>query len=553
MQRVTIGKPFAVGMHEVTRAEFRKFVSETHYRSDNACWTLQDGDRVLESGRSWRSPGYSQQWTHPVVCVSWNDARSYVRWLSGKSGKRYRLLRESEWEYAARAGTATARFWGDSESGQCRYANGADEASGLEWGVSCNDGHARTSPVGSFPENGFGLHDMLGNVSELTRDCWTESYEKAARDERARMSVRCSHRVLRGGSWSGSPHLLRSADRTWVAAGNGDSDVGFRVARSLDASDAREFEERRRAEAQLQTDAQAARELREAIAARRRAEERRLASSPGLAFRDCEECPEMVVVPAGSYRMGSPESEEGRRNDEGPVRTVAVFDPFAVGVHEVTRAEYGRFVSETGYRSGLTCWTLRNGDWAPKLLGSWRNPGFAQTGAHPVVCVNWNDAQAYVRWLSQKTRSEYRLLSESEWEYVARAQTNTSRFWGDSDSDQCRNANGSDASGGERWGVSCDDGHAWTSPVGSYPANAFGLHDVLGNVSEWTQDCWSEDYEVASSDRSDLASGACSFRVQRGGCWLCAPSFLRSAKRERDNPENRTFVTGFRVARTLAP
>ena len=154
----------------------------------------------------------------------------------------------------------------------------------------------------------------------------------------------------------------------------------------------------------------------------------------------------MVVVPAGSYRMGSRSHEEERDGDEGPVHEVRIGRPFAAGVYEVTRGQWSAFVSATGHYTGNACRTYENGEWEERSGRTWSNPGFSQSDAHPVVCVSWDDAQAYVTWLSRKTGETYRLLSESEWEYVARAGTSTSRYWGDSETGQCRNANGADRS-----------------------------------------------------------------------------------------------------------
>ena len=174
-----------------------------------------------------------------MVCVNWHDARAYVEWLSRKTGEGYRLLSESEWEYVARGGTETARYWGESEVGQCRYANGADNAtkrrdSDWKWAIaSCDDGHARTSPVGSYEENGFGLRDVLGNVWEWVEDCWNESYRGAPRDGSAWESGECGRRVLRGGSWFSGPRYVRSAFRLGITTGNRINYYGFRVARTL--------------------------------------------------------------------------------------------------------------------------------------------------------------------------------------------------------------------------------------------------------------------------------------------------------------------------------
>ena len=204
----------------------------------------------------------------------------------------------------------------------------------------------------------------------------------------------------------------------------------------------------------------------------------------GHVFRDCPHCPEMVVVPAGEFVMGSPTSEEGRWNNEGPRHRVMIGSSFAVGVYEVTRGEFGRFVSSTGRSMGDSCWTWENGEWKARSGRGWRNPGFLQTDSHPVVCVSWDDARAYVGWLSGETGASYRLLSESEWEYAARGGTQTRYWWGDGSSSQCRYANGADMSAKKHnsgWTVAdCDDGYSRTSPVGSFGANAFGLHDVHG-------------------------------------------------------------------------
>ena len=276
----------------------------------------------------------------------------------------------------------------------------------------------------------------------------------------------------------------------------------------------------------------------------------------GTTFRDCPECPEMVVVPAGRFEMGSPESESGRVDDEGPVHEVAISRPFAVGVHEVTRGEFARFVSATGRSMGNACWGYDR-EWKERSGRHWKSPGFRQADDHPVVCVSWEDAQAYVWWLSRETGEEYRLLSESEWEYVARAGTTTARYWGEGESGQCRYANGADRTAKRHirgWKVAdCDDGHYQTAPVGSFHANGYKLHDVLGNVWEWTEDCWNESYDGAPRDGSAWTSGECGLRVLRGGSWGILPGFLRSAFRGRDTTGVRGSGAGLRVARTLTP
>ena len=253
----------------------------------------------------------------------------------------------------------------------------------------------------------------------------------------------------------------------------------------------------------------------------------------GKRFRDCAGCPELVVVPSGDFRMGSPGSEEDRYGDEGPAHRVEFARPFAVGVTEVTFGEWDACVSGGG------C-----GGYRPDDEGWGR-------GRRPVINVDWNDAKSYVRWLSRETGEGYRLLSESEWEYVARAGTETSRYWGESEVGQCRYANGADASTDFSWATNCNDGHSRTSPVGSYKANRFGLHDVLGNVWEWVEDCWNESYRGAPNDGSAWESGECGVRVLRGGSWYDEPRNLRSAYRIGNFTGNRFNNVGFRVARTL--
>ena len=291
------------------------------------------------------------------------------------------------------------------------------------------------------------------------------------------------------------------------------------------------------------------------------------ATQTGHRFRDCPTCPEMVVVPAGSYEMGSPSSEAGRRESEGPVHRVTIAEPFAVGVYEVTRREFGRFVDEIGYSTEKSCFTynmfiafeegkLEVGKIDRQLFGYWGDPGFRQGEQEPVVCVSWEDAQAYVQWLSQKTGQSYRLLSEAEWEYVARAGTRTAWYWGQGASEQCSYENGADkaykrSALPKQKTVDCDDGRTGTSPVGAYRANPFGLHDVLGNVAEWVQDCWHASYRGAPTDGRAWLSGDCSDRVVRGGGWFASTRETRSAYRNGWRTKLGIFMGGFRVARSL--
>lgn len=253
---------------------------------------------------------------------------------------------------------------------------------------------------------------------------------------------------------------------------------------------------------------------------------------PGKTFRDCFDCPKMVVVPSGSFLMGSPEDEEGRDGDEGPQHRVTIAEPFAIGVYEVTFVEWVACVADGGCRG------YQPDDSVPG--------GGRGRGRRPVINVSWDDAQAYVDWLSNRTGETYRLPSEAEWEYVARAGTTTPFHFGWTISKD--RANYSDYT----YRLRLEDLSRGPLPVGSFPANDFGLHDVHGNVWEWVLDCWNDSYaRIGRPDNGDAwTSGDCSGRVLRGGSWDFGPSLLRSAYRNSGNPVLRMPV-GFRVARTL--
>ena len=273
----------------------------------------------------------------------------------------------------------------------------------------------------------------------------------------------------------------------------------------------------------------------------------------GQTFRDCPECPEMVALPSGSFRMGCLSNDGSCYPDEFPVHGVTIARPFALGVYEVTFAQWDACVAAGG------CGGRRPDD------GGWGR------GDRPVINVSWEDAQLYVQWLSRRTGHGYRLPSESEWEYAARSGTSTKYWWGDGVGVSRANCDGC----GSRW----DDRS--TAPVGSFAASPWGLHDMHGNVWEWVGDCWNHcwngSYEGAPADGSarnseDCAillrrllqwlrpadgsarnSEDCTVRVLRGGSWKGKPRLLRSATRNWLNPGNRVNPGGFRVARTLTP
>jgi formylglycine-generating enzyme required for sulfatase activity len=267
--------------------------------------------------------------------------------------------------------------------------------------------------------------------------------------------------------------------------------------------------------------------------------------------------PAMVVIPAGEFWMGSPENEAGRRVDERRHR-VLIKKAFALGQYEVTVGEFRRFVEASGYRTeaekGQGCGYWTGKEWKYETGKTWWQPGFTQADTHPVVCVSWNDAVAYTKWISKETGQDYRLPTEAEWEYAARAGTETARYWGEDADAGCRYANAADQALKEKlnWEpvMNCQDGYVYTAPVGHYQGNGWKLYDLLGNVWEWTCSGYDEGYgggEIVCSSKK----GASARRVDRGGSWGSDPRLVRAAYRLRYAPDFCGDLLGLRLARTL--
>jgi formylglycine-generating enzyme required for sulfatase activity len=261
--------------------------------------------------------------------------------------------------------------------------------------------------------------------------------------------------------------------------------------------------------------------------------------APGSAFRDCPTCPEMMVVPAGEFVMGSPLSESGH-TDEKPQHKAVFAKDFAVGKFELTFEQWDACT-------------------AAGRCPAAKDDGYGR-GNYPVINISWAEAGAYAEWLSQKTGRACRLLSEAEFEYATRAGTTTPWFWGEAPDSwgsrkACEFANTHDEAGKEAhmmyvWSNhQCNDGYGENAPTGKYKPNAFGLHDMLGNVREWVADCHQPGYEGAPTDGSVRPHrGACEKRVVRGGAWVDGPSTSRSAYRYSEAEEFRNYQVGFRVA-----
>ncbi|MBH0113292.1 formylglycine-generating enzyme family protein [Novosphingobium sp. YJ-S2-02] len=297
--------------------------------------------------------------------------------------------------------------------------------------------------------------------------------------------------------------------------------------------------------------------------------------APGTVFADCEDvCPQMVAIAPGGFVMGADAGEEGR--PEGAPHRVEIGYGFALGRTEVTNAQYARFVAATGHPVSTGCRSIdaASGKVEKMPEADFRHPGpGAGEGAPqlPVVCISWTDAQAYVAWLSETTGHHYRLPTEAEWEYAARAGSSADYSWGSSADAGCAHANMLDEDGaqggmipvfgGQAKGEApaipharCRDGHAGAAPVASYAPNAFGLYDMIGNVWEWTQDCYAAPYpQAVPSDGSAYVAPAtqCPLRAVRGGSWISTPFRNRVSWRGRDPVDQVTWIFGLRVARDL--
>lgn len=281
----------------------------------------------------------------------------------------------------------------------------------------------------------------------------------------------------------------------------------------------------------------------------------------GSVFRDCADCPEMVVVPPGAFAMGFDGGEQDRF--EGPVRQVQIAAGFAAGRFPVTNAEYARFIDDSGHQSGRGCryWDTERGEMRQSSDNNWRDPGHGRPirDNEPVVCVSWVDSKAYARWLSVQTSQAYGLLTEAQWEYLARDGASTLYPWGDDPAQACKFANVGDHAARQAVGQStawphadCDDGFVSLAPVDAFPANGFGVFDLIGNSWEWVEDCYLVPYPALPVDGSAVqAEGPCDRRSVRGGSWITKPFRQRPSWRGRDPENHLSFIFGFRVARDL--
>jgi formylglycine-generating enzyme required for sulfatase activity len=462
---------FYIDAYEVTVGQYRKFLSET-------------GHRALPEWVSRYSPTDS----HPVVGVNWNDAVAYCRW----AGKR--LPTEAEWEYVARGGAAYRRYaWGDEiDDTKANYASNV----------------GTTTIVGSYPANGFGLYDVVGNVWEWCSDRYGSDYYTNSPAKNPPGPDIGSYHVLRGGGWNSSTRYLRVANRSYGYPDDRNDHYGFRCVSGLIATDSLALPDN---SSQL---------IPETIVPVEAAPIASEADPKRLTW--LKDGSEMALIPGGSFEMGD-HFNEGHQN-ERPVHTVTL-DAFYMDVHEVTVGQFREFVNQSGY----------------SYIHWWHEVAKYSPGdEYPMVYVNWNDATAYAKWAGK------RLPTEAEWEYAARGGLAGRRYvWGgqEPDGSQCNYADKNAHAFLKQfewykdWAdLGVNDGYAKCAPVGSFEANGYGLYDMAGNVHEWCQD-WYDSQQK--------------YRVLRGGSWGNDTYGLQVADRNPYNPNGKGNGVGFRCVSGL--
>lgn len=280
-------------------------------------------------------------------------------------------------------------------------------------------------------------------------------------------------------------------------------------------------------------------------------------------IQDCETCPTLIVVETGTFTLGA-DQEEGRQwkmldrmsANEGPRTEITIQRRFALGQTEVTRGQFAEFVRDTGFKTKRGCFHLTSSGWSVQPKLSWEDPGYDVTDDHPVACIRRPEILAYLDWLSEKAGHAYRLPSEAEYEYAARAGSDAATFWGEDWSTACAYQNGADLTFVPNvpdipYGqyAECDDGYVFTSPVETYKANPWGFYDLTGNVSEFTADCYQDSHADMPTDGSPASKPRCRVWVAKGGSWAGFPGLLRPATRLRTLGTTVGTGFGFRVAR----
>ena len=535
---------FYMDKYEVTNAQFKTFVdANPQWQKDNIPDKYHNGNYL----NVWNGNDYpSGRGNYPVLAVSWYSAMAYAQW----AGKR--LPTEAEWEKAARGGLEGKKYpWGNSapDGTQCNFADVTLANINLDGRIvtddNVNDGHALTAPVGSYPANGYGLHNMAGNVYEWCLDEWEAAFYRRSPhrnpvaggwvgDGFAKVQTN-SWRVLRGGGWLGSAQGLRVAARGGTTPALTDIFLGFRCARDVTQGGQK-----------VPRDVQ----LEKQTIPQQGAHPSTILGQDGT---------KMVLIPAGEFQMGS--NDSNTEGNERPVHTVYV-DAFYIDKYEVTNAQFKAFVdANPQWQKDNIPDKYHDGHY----LDSWTENSYPSgEDTHPVMFVSWYAAMAYAQWAGK------RLPTEAEWEKAARGGLEGKKYpWGNSapDGTQCNFADVTLANlniDGITWSDdNVNDGHAFTAPVGSYPANGYGLHNMAGNVYEWCLDEWEAAFYRRSPHRNPVAGGWVedgfakvqdhNDRVVRGGSWLSAVLGLRVANRSKVAPAFTPAYIGFRCARAVTP
>lgn len=604
---IQISNPFLIGTYHVTVGQFKAFVDETGHRTQAETqgwgWVYDEGKKhwVKKSGASWKNPGFEVWPDQPVTMVCYADAEAFCAWLSRKENRKYHLPTEAQWEYAARGGKEGERFpWGnDYPDG--KKLNMADWRAPVPWGDrTMDDGYAKASPVGSYEPNGFGLYDMVGNLWQLCYDYYdAKIYEQSKSQVTADPAGPRTGKeiIVRGGNWAFGAGIGRNAFRSGIDPHMAADVCGFRVAAALTSQEFRDFQTA--SDNLLKTDdlARLMERLRSLAGKGKRLEARKLIEQlnvpaskdkphldPGFFIKtllddliDGTKKKEsesfvnstgmtMVRIPAGSFLMGSSDTDIAwalktlapgqpvNLENETPLRKVRISRPFLISSTPVTVGQFRRFVEETGYVTdaeedgGGLVYNLETLHFERKPGTSWKNPGWPVTDDQPVTMVTYNDAEAFVDWLTAKEKLPYKLPTEAQWEYSARGGLASPRFpWGDTAPDG-RRANYADKNKQFLWrdsGVDC--GYPHVSPVGTYPANGFGLYDMAGNVLQWVRDYYLDDYYAYAPEIDPEGPAKGEFRVMKGGDWTSGPVRLRCAFRGRARPDLALYNSGFRV------
>jgi formylglycine-generating enzyme required for sulfatase activity len=524
VHEVTINYSFYMGKYEVTQAQWQSVMGNNPSRFK--------GDSL------------------PVESVSWFDAQQFLQRLNQMNdGFTYRLPTEAEWEYGARAGTTTNYYWGDDRNQACRYANVLDQTakpSHPSWTIpfECRDGYADSSPVGNFRPNGWDLYDITGNVWEWCEDWYHPSYEGAPSDGSAWLSGgEQKSRVARGGSFAINSDL-RLAARNAPYPESSDYDRGVRVvAVPKDFVAASQPTNPNSTNSGSSKSAMPPNPLLPLHSfdfvtvtldkdGKLKSRETKSANAYTEDFGGGVKL-EMVAIPPGEFMMGTAAAELGLYNEnEEPQHRVRIGYSYFMGQFELTQAQWRA------------------------VMGT--NPSyFKDCDACPVEQVSWNDAVEFCRKLSARTGREYRLPSEAEWEYAARAGTTTRVAFGEAITSEIANYDGD---GGRSYydplrvrSGSSFPNRQKTIPVGSLRvANAFGLYDMYGNVQEWCQDWYHDNYSAIAGDAPTdgsawLTVGEKKWKVARGGNWFFNDRYTTSASRVGHGPDNRSYTDGFRV------